>query len=207
MILYSDDSSFNLVNSIYEKDFYGKIPSDYALNLLTINKNKPDSNSTIKFNNKITIANRIQRGLINLLPNEIETSTIREKSENPLNGQESNSENNVKNLKLINNKEIMESFFNKNKNNLIDNKTNFNNEFSQNLKSNNNVKYDINNNENSDYKINQHIYNNINFIYNIGINDLNNQNLSNNNHINNNINNNKYNFISNSPPQQGIYKK
>ena len=189
MILYSDDSSFNLVNSIYEKDFFGKIPSDYALNLLTINKNKPDSNNTIKFNNKITIANRIQRGLINLLPNEIETSTIREKSENPLNGQESNSENNVKNLKLINNKEIMESFFNKNKNNLIDNKTNFNNEFSQNLKSNNNVKYDINNNENSDYKINQHIYNNINFIYNIGINDLNNQNLSNNNHINNNINN------------------
>ena len=66
MILYSDDSSFNLVNSIYEKDFFGKIPSDYALNLLTINKNKPDSNNTIKFNNKITIANRIQRGLINL---------------------------------------------------------------------------------------------------------------------------------------------
>ena len=140
--------------------------------------------------------NNLQRDLINLFSNEKEPPFLLEKNDKEIKEEDYNTKMNILNLNNIDdNNDINGSSFNKNNNNnlyLID-------------KNNNNINYQtrknkiINNNQNnqnkkekSELNINQHIYNNfnvpyINFIYNIGINDINNQIPNNNNLVNNNV--------------------
>ena len=52
MIIYPDGPNINFVNSILEKDIIKRIPSDYSLNLLTLDQNKLENKDTrIKSNN------------------------------------------------------------------------------------------------------------------------------------------------------------
>ena len=208
MIIYPDGPNINFVNSILEKDIFKRIPLDYSLNLLTSDRNDLEiDKDKIKLNNSNINANNIQRYLINLLNYENEQSIFQDKEEKEFDNFDEVEEecNNQKYNSNINKKEDSD-LIQKNQE-----KGKLNNEIYKNLNDNNNYynyrKDFQNNNEinpiNNDQKntnenenkgtINQHIYNNfnipyINFIYNIGTNETNN-NMENSNVNKSNINN------------------
>ena len=202
MIFYSEGPSINLVNSFYEKDILKKMPCDYALNLLTLDKNKQETNKKIESSD--IGMNNIHRGLINLFSYETEPSFLPEKKEEDINQLDLNNKNNNLNSKnnsseqLMNpKKEINGSSINNNNIYSYDKETHF--KYLANNNDENNIK-----NENSKYNINQNICDsfnipNINFIYNIGINYINNQIPNNNNNlVNNDVNKEfEYNNINN----------
>ena len=206
MIIYQDGPSINFVNSILEKDIIKRIPSDYSLNLLTLDQNKLENKDTrIKSNNDDIKVNNIQRELINLLNYETEQSFIQEKTEKEFqnkeefnNKQDYSDINNETTDDLINeNKESNAELSNEMDNNLyiLKNKNNYNNinqmkigQKNCDIKDNNKNKKNLDDNNNLECNINQNIYNNfnipyVNFIYNIGTTGINND------YINNNIKN------------------
>ena len=206
MIIYPDGPNINFVNSILEKDIIKRIPSDYSLNLLTLDQNKLENKDTrIKSNNDDIKVNNIQRELINLLNYETEQSFIQEKTEKEFQNKEEFNDkqdysdiNNETTDDLINeNKESNAELSNEMNNNLyiIKNKNNYNNinqmkigQKNCDIKDNNKNKKNLDDNNNLECNINQNIYNNfnipyVNFIYNIGTTGINND------YINNNIKN------------------
>ena len=206
MILYPDGPNINFVNSILEKDIIKRIPSDYSLNLLTLDQNKLENKDTrIKSNNDDIKVNNIQRELINLLNYETEQSFIQEKTEKEFQNKEEFNDkqdysdiNNETTDDLINeNKESNAELSNEMDNNLyiLKNKNNYNNinqmkigQKNCDIKDNNKNKKNLDDNNNLECNINQNIYNNfnipyVNFIYNIGTTGINND------YINNNIKN------------------
>ena len=206
MIIYQDGPSINFVNSILEKDIIKRIPSDYSLNLLTLDQNKLENKDTrIKSNNDDIKVNNIQRELINLLNYETEQSFIQEKTEKEFqnkeefnNKQDYSDINNETTDDLINeNKESNAELSNEMDNNLyiLKNKNNYNNinqmkigQKNCDIKDINKNKKNLDDNNNLECTINQNIYNNfnipyVNFIYNIGTTGINND------YINNNIKN------------------
>ena len=206
MIIYPDGPNINFVNSILEKDIIKRIPSDYSLNLLTLDQNKLENKDTrIKSNNDDIKVNNIQRELINLLNYETEQSFIQEKTEKEFQNKEEFNDkqdysdiNNETTDDLINeNKESNAELSNEMDNNLyiLKNKNNYNNinqmkigQKNCDIKDNNKNKKNLDDNNNLECNINQNIYNNfnipyVNFIYNIGTAGINN------NYINNNIKN------------------
>ena len=206
MIIYPDGPNINFVNSILEKDIIKRIPSDYSLNLLTLDQNKLENKDTrIKSNNDDIKVNNIQRELINLLNYETEQSFIQEKTEKEFqnkeefnNKQDYSDINNETTDDLINeNKESNAELSNEMNNNLyiLKNKNNYNNinqmkigQKKFDIKDINKNKKNLDDNDNLECNINQNIYNNfnipyVNFIYNIGTAGINN------NYINNNIKN------------------
>ena len=206
MIIYPDGPNINFVNSILEKDIIKRIPSDYSLNLLTLDQNKLENKDTrIKSNNDDIKVNNIQRELINLLNYETEQSFIQEKTEKEFQNKEEFNDkqdysdiNNETTDDLINeNKESNAELSNEMDNNLyiLKNKNNYNNinqmkigQKNCDIKDNNKNKKNLDDNNNLECNINQNIYNNfnipyVNFIYNIGTTGINND------YINNNIKN------------------
>ena len=206
MIIYPDGPNINFVNSILEKDIIKRIPSDYSLNLLTLDQNKLENKDTrIKSNNDDIKVNNIQRELINLLNYETEQSFIQEKTEKEFQNKEEFNDkqdysdiNNETTDDLINeNKESNAELSNEMNNNLyiLKNKNNYNNinqmkigQKNCDIKDNNKNKKNLDDNNNLECNINQNIYNNfnipyVNFIYNIGTTGINND------YINNNIKN------------------
>ena len=206
MIIYPDGPNINFVNSILEKDIIKRIPSDYSLNLLTLDQNKLENKDTrIKSNNDDIKVNNIQRELINLLNYETEQSFIQEKTEKEFqnkeefnNKQDYSDINNETTDDLINeNKESNAELSNEMNNNLyiLKNKNNYNNinqmkigQKKFDIKDINKNKKNLDDNDNLECNINQNIYNNfnipyVNFIYNIGTTGINND------YINNNIKN------------------
>ena len=206
MIIYPDGPNINFVNSILEKDIIKRIPSDYSLNLLTLDQNKLENKDTrIKSNNDDIKVNNIQRELINLLNYETEQSFIQEKTEKEFQNKEEFNDkqdysdiNNETTDDLINeNKESNAELSNEMNNNLyiLKNKNNYNNinqmkigQKKFDIKDINKNKKNLDDNDNLECNINQNIYNNfnipyVNFIYNIGTAGINN------NYINNNIKN------------------
>ena len=138
MIIYPDGPNINFVNSILEKDIIKRIPSDYSLNLLTLDQNKLENKDTrIKSNNDDIKVNNIQRELINLLNYETEQSFIQEKTEKEFQNKEEFNDkqdysdiNNETTDDLINeNKESNAELSNEMDNNLyiLKNKNNYNN--------------------------------------------------------------------------------
>ena len=208
MIIYPDGPNINFVNSILEKDIFKSIPLDYSLNLLTSDRNDLEiDKDKIKLNNSNINANNIQRYLINLLNYENEQSIFQDKEEKEFNNFDEVEEecNNQKYNSNINKKEdsdLIQKNQEKGKlnneiyKNLNDNNNyyNYRKDFQNNNEINpiNNEQKNTNENENKG-TINQHIYNNfnipyINFIYNIGTNETNN-NMENSNVNKSNINN------------------
>ena len=206
MIIYPDGPNINFVNSILEKDIIKRIPSDYSLNLLTLDQNKLENKDTrIKSNNDDIKVNNIQRELINLLNYETEQSFIQEKTEKEFQNKEEFNDkqdysdiNNETTDDLINeNKESNAELSNEMDNNLyiLKNKNNYNNinqmkigQKNCDIKDINKNKKNLDDNDNLECNINQNIYNNfnipyVNFIYNIGTTGINND------YINNNIKN------------------
>ena len=206
MIIYPDGPNINFVNSILEKDIIKRIPSDYSLNLLTLDQNKLENKDTrIKSNNDDIKVNNIQRELINLLNYETEQSFIQEKTEKEFQNKEEFNDkqdysdiNNETTDDLINeNKESNAELSNEMDNNLyiLKNKNNYNNinqmkigQKNCDIKDINKNKKNLDDNNNLECNINQNIYNNfnipyVNFIYNIGTTGINND------YINNNIKN------------------
>ena len=206
MIIYPDGPNINFVNSILEKDIIKRIPSDYSLNLLTLDQNKLENKDTrIKSNNDDIKVNNIQRELINLLNYETEQSFIQEKTEKEFQNKEEFNDkqdysdiNNETTDDLINeNKESNAELSNEMNNNLyiLKNKNNYNNinqmkigQKKFDIKDINKNKKNLDDNDNLECNINQNIYNNfnipyVNFIYNIGTTGINND------YINNNIKN------------------
>ena len=206
MIIYPDGPNINFVNSILEKDIIKRIPSDYSLNLLTLDQNKLENKDTrIKSNNDDIKVNNIQRELINLLNYETEQSFIQEKTEKEFQNKEEFNDkqdysdiNNETTDDLINeNKESNAELSNEMDNNLyiLKNKNNYNNinqmkigQKKFDIKDINKNKKNLDDNNNLECNINQNIYNNfnipyVNFIYNIGTTGINND------YINNNIKN------------------
>ena len=225
MILYPDGPNINFVNSVLEKDIFKRIPLDYSLNLLTSDTIDLEMDKDkIKLKNSNINVNNIQRYLINLLNYETDQNIFQEKNEKESTNFEEGEENsNIQKYNLnINNEGINDLIkINKEKrsesNNEINNDLNDNHSDDLNSRKNiqiNNGLNEINNNqknmkqkENMENTINQHIYNNfnipyINFIYNIGTNEINNNlenNIINKPNINNPVNLNNFNnrFINN----------
>ena len=216
MILYPDGPNINFVNSILEKDIIKRIPSDYSLNLLTLDKNKFNKNyKKLKSNNSDIKVNNIQRELINLLDYEDNFIYFPDKKEKDYNNLDDRNNNDEVNYTQLNN-EKMKELINENQRNELDSMNEKNNNFyiqdkqknnnnmptmkniqkSSNMNNINNSKKHTDENDNLECNINQHIYNNfnipyVNFIYNIGTNELNNNYINNNikNQSNNNYNN------------------